>query len=525
MVSAKLHDALAKYTAGNNMILRPFPNPGVPNSHKRNETTPDGRSFEDLTAQQPSNFDPTIQYEDDQLLKLNIIGTISGGAKEDRQILLCKVDEAPRTNLGYSPIPVFGNKKQCIVAIVVDAVCYGDSARADWHLSRRTAALEHLHRSTATGFGTINPEYYGAWVLEAYDSAANLPGYKRYIGVILREHLEGESIDGLCEREQDDDGVGRLIVRSNPVLRPTTDGGVIVVDPSYQVRHEITMQLMHGVVTNEHSGVRQTMLDAPDVMVVLRRRGERLETPQAVLLGTLDTEMRYMRWDGERYYQDAHDRRRRGDKPLHPFDRFTHNDFEFLDGWYDVDWCYENRFKLDAWMLRQFGLMDEPKEQRRYLTWEELRDVDRDVTGSRNSRLIEAFAFIAKGGTRGFPDCSLPAIPSRPPPKASSVITPMFGYFRHQIMAKDLQARHYRRSALWQVLEQVITDVPPELKELGLERRAALARVVAAHNLSAANIDLNHGDLKERVLTRFHEILASRGQSESLKRKRDESDD
>ncbi|KAJ0345213.1 hypothetical protein COL154_001777 [Colletotrichum chrysophilum] len=510
MVSAKLHDALAKYTAGNNMILRPFPNPGAPNSHKRNETTPDGRSFEELTAQQPTNFDPTIQYEDDQLLKLNIVGTISGGAKEDRQILLCKVDEAPRTNLGYSPIPVFGNKKQCIVAIVVDAVCYGDSAMADWHLSRRTAALEHLHKSTATGFGTINPEYCGAWVLEVYDSAANLPGYKRYIGVILREHLEGESIRGLCEREEDDEGVGRLTVRPNPVLRAATDGGVIMVDPSYQVRHEITMQLTHGVVTNEHRGARQTMLDAPDVMVVFRRRGERLETPQAVLLATLHTEVRSTR---------------RGDKPLHPFDRFTHNDFEFLDGWYDVDWCYENRFKLDAWMLRQFGLMDEPKEQRRYLTWEELRDVERDVKGGRNSRLINAFAFIAKGGTRGFPDCSLPAIPSRPPPKASSVITPMFGYFRHQIMAKDLQARHYRRSALWQVLEQVITDVPPELKELGLERRAALARVVATHSLSAAHIDPNHGGLKERVLTRFHEILASRGQSESRKRKRDESDD
>ncbi|KAK1838420.1 hypothetical protein CCHR01_18953 [Colletotrichum chrysophilum] len=454
MVSAKLHDALAKYTA-------------------------------ELTAQQPTNFDPTIQYEDDQLLKLNIVGTISGGAKEDRQILLCKVDEAPRTNLGYSPIPVFGNKKQCIVAIVVDAVCYGDSAMADWHLSRRTAALEHLHRSTATGFGTINPEYCGAWVLEVYDSAANLPGYKRYIGVILREHLEGESIRGLCEREEDDEGVGRLTVRPNPVLRAATDGGVIMVDPSYQVRHEITMQLTHGVVTNEHRGARQTMLDAPDVMVVFRRRGERLETPQAVLLATLHTEVRSTR---------------RGDKPLHPF-------------------------KLDAWMLRQFGLMDEPKEQRRYLTWEELRDVERDVKGGRNSRLINAFAFIAKGGTRGFPDCSLPAIPSRPPPKASSVITPMFGYFRHQIMAKDLQARHYRRSALWQVLEQVITDVPPELKELGLERRAALARVVATHSLSAAHIDPNHGGLKERVLTRFHEILASRGQSESRKRKRDESDD
>ncbi|KAF4895221.1 hypothetical protein CGCFRS4_v006094 [Colletotrichum fructicola] len=492
MVSAKLHDALAKYTAGNNMILRPFPNPSAPNSHKRNETTPDGRSFEELTAQQPTNFDPTIQYEDDQLLKLNIVGTISGGAKEDRQILLCKVDEAPRTNLGYSPIPVFGNKKQCIVAIVVDAVCYGDSAMADWHLSRRTAALEHLHRSTATGFGTINPEYYGAWVLEAYDSAANLPGYKRYIGVILREHLEGESIRGLCEREEDDEGVGRLTVRPNPVLRAATDGGVIMVDPSYQVRHEITMQLMHGVVTNEHRGARQTMLDAPDVMVVFRRRGERLETPQAVLLATLHTEVRSTR---------------RGDKPLHPFDRFTHNDFEFLDGWYDVDWCYENRFKLDAWMLRQFGLMDEPKEQRRYLTWEELRDVERDEELADS---LIAVSQLFQADLHG---------------KASSVITPMFGYFRHQIMAKDLQARHYRRSALWQVLEQVITDVPPELKELGLERRAALARVVATHSLSAAHIDLNHGGLKERVLTRFHEILASRGQSESRKRKRDESDD
>ncbi|KAF4913117.1 hypothetical protein CGCF415_v003165 [Colletotrichum fructicola] len=492
MVSAKLHDALAKYTAGNNMILRPFPNPSAPNSHKRNETTPDGRSFEELTAQQPTNFDPTIQYEDDQLLKLNIVGKISGGAKEDRQILLCKVDEAPRTNLGYSPIPVFGNKKQCIVAIVVDAVCYGDSAMADWHLSRRTAALEHLHRSTATGFGTINPEYYGAWVLEAYDSAANLPGYKRYIGVILREHLEGESIRGLCEREEDDEGVGRLTVRPNPVLRAATDGGVIMVDPSYQVRHEITMQLMHGVVTNEHRGARQTMLDAPDVMVVFRRRGERLETPQAVLLATLHTEVRSTR---------------RGDKPLHPFDRFTHNDFEFLDGWYDVDWCYENRFKLDAWMLRQFGLMDEPKEQRRYLTWEELRDVERDEELADS---LIAVSQLFQADLHG---------------KASSVITPMFGYFRHQIMAKDLQARHYRRSALWQVLEQVITDVPPELKELGLERRAALARVVATHSLSAAHIDLNHGGLKERVLTRFHEILASRGQSESRKRKRDESDD
>ncbi|KAL3303017.1 hypothetical protein RB213_012551 [Colletotrichum asianum] len=531
MMTAKKRDALAKYTAGQTMILRPFPNPGPPHSMgifpKPVEPASDGRSFEDYTAQQPSNFDPDIQYEDDELLKLNIVETISGGESHDRQILLCKTDKTPRTNFGHSPIPVFGDKKQCIVAIVIDAVCYGGSAWADSHFCRRAAVLQHLYRSRTeldrTESDTINPKYYGTWVLEAYDSAENFPGSKRYVGVILREHLEGETIGGLCTREREprDDELGRLIAPSNPVLRVGTDRKVFVLDPNYQVRHEITTQLMHGIVTNEHRGVRHTMICAEDVMVVFRRHGELLQRPQAVLLGTLLTHV----WSTlEAPYQNKHDRRRRGEMPLHPFDRFTHSDLENFDGWYDVDWCNDNRFKLDAWMLRQFGLMDEAEDQRRYLTWEDLRQKESDVTGARNERLKTAFAFIATGGSRSFPDCSLPVIPYQPPPQSGNKITPMFGNFRHENMARYLKARPDRRHPNWRMFERAATDGPRELKEPDIELRAALAWLVAAVQLLSTRIDPNEKRSEGDDVTLQREFLEQM-RCKLLKRKRDESDD
>ncbi|KAF5510044.1 hypothetical protein CGCS363_v002266 [Colletotrichum siamense] len=517
MVTARKRDALAKYTAGNTMKLRPFPNPVAPHSAsmspKRDETTPDGRSFKDLTAQRPSCFNPDAHYEDDQPLKLKIIGTISGGASHDRQILLCKTDEAPRRNPRHADIPVFGNRKQCIVAIVMDAVCYGNSVIADSDLCRRAAVLQHLHHETATGLGTINPDYYGTWVLETYDNAENYPGSKRYIGVILREYLEGESIGGLCTREEDKDGVGMLIAPTNPVIRFGTDGEVLVLDTNDQVRHEITMQLMHGIVTNEHHGVEQMLKEAEDVMVVFRRYGERLEIPQAVMLGTLYSEV----------CQDSDDIQQQLGKPLHPFDRFPHNEFEMLDGWYNVDWCYENRFKLDAWMLHQFGLMDEAEKQRDYVTLEDLRDDESDVTGDRNSRLKTAFEFIAKGGTLKFPNCSLPAIPMQPPRQASSTITPMFGNFRHQNMAKYLKARQDRGRPFWRTFERVMTFCPRELKKADIELRAALAWLVATVQLLPRGTNPKDQTSEEQHDVSLFDDFLEQLKRKLLKRKRDES--
>ncbi|KAF4910800.1 hypothetical protein CGCVW01_v011557 [Colletotrichum viniferum] len=526
MVTAKKRDALAKYTVGQNMSLRPFPNPGAPHSTsifpKRGKTIPGGRSFEDLTAQQPSGFNPNAHYEDDQLLKLNIVETISGGASHDRQILRCKTDEAPRQTPRHSAIPVFGNKKQCIVAIVIDAVCYGNSVQADSHLCRRAAVLQHLHSRSKTGLGTINPDYYGTWVLEAYDSAENFPGSKRYIGVILREYLEGESIGGLCEREEDKDGLGMLIAPPNPVVRFGTDGEVLVLDANYQVRHEITKQIMHGIVTNEHRGVEQTLTDADDVMVVFRRKGQRLEKPQAVLLGTLHSHVWSTLWNGKSFHDDDDDIRQTGRKPLHPFDRFPHNEFEILDGWYDVDWCYENRFKLDAWMLTQFGLMDEAGRKRRYVTWEDLRDDEDDITGDRNDRLKTAFAFIVTGGTREFPDCNLPVIPLQHPLQAGDMIGPIFGNFRHQAMAKYLRARQDRGHPLWRGFERVATNAPHTLKEAEIELRAALAWLMASVRVLATGIDLNNKGPEENDVTLFKDFLDLFGRN-SHKRKRDDT--
>ncbi|KAK2776087.1 hypothetical protein CKAH01_12611 [Colletotrichum kahawae] len=528
MVTAKQRDALAKYTVGQNMSLRPFPNPGPPHSMgifpKPVKTASDGRPFQDYTAQQPSNFNPNEHYEDAQLLKLNIVEAISGGASHDRQILLCKTDKAPRQNPRHADIPVFGNKKQCVVAIVIDTVCYGDSVWADSEFCRRAAVLQHLHRSR-TESDTINPEYYGTWVLEAYDSAEKFPGSKRYVGVILREHLEGETIGGLCTREPADrDELGRLIAPPNPVLRVGTDDKVFVLNADHEVRHKITMQLMHGIVTNEHRGVRHTMIYPEDVMVVFRRHGNPLDEPQAVLLGTLLTHVWSTLDDGNGRYKDMLDRQRRYKKPLHPFDRFTHNDFENLDGWYDVDWCDDNRFKLDAWMLRQFGLMDEAENQRRYLTWEDLRQKESDVTGARNSRLKTAFAFIATGGTREFPLCSLPATPLQPPPQPDGMIAPKFGNFRHQEMARYLKTRHDRRHAFWRAFEKVMTDVPQELEGPEIELRAALAWLVASRKLLSETEKINASDKypEGHDVTLFKDFLGQFARK-SLKRKRDES--
>ncbi|KAH0427497.1 hypothetical protein CcaCcLH18_09665 [Colletotrichum camelliae] len=366
---------------------------------------------EDVGAEYLENFNPDIHCEDDEFAKLDIVDVISGGLEHSRQYLLCKASNTPRGNKTYAPIPAFDDKKQYVVALVQDRVCYGDgfSKDADERLFRRSAVYQRIHERTETGFGTVNPEYYGTWILETIDNAESLPGRKRYVGVILMEHLEGQTIEQLCTREwAPKEEEGDLIPPSRPILRSAADGSITMLDVTdVKVRNEIVMHIMHGMVTNTHVGAYLTTPDASNVMIVFRRGGELLRKPQAVIINNVCTRIHIWR-KGRKYGHENPD----GlvEKPLHPFDRFWTGDFESLDGWHNLGWRLEYRVKFEAWMLRQFGLMDEPEENRRYCTEEDFREnvcIDRH----RDRRLMKAFSFIGHGGTRDFHFFDLPAPP------------------------------------------------------------------------------------------------------------------
>ncbi|CAI0654963.1 unnamed protein product [Colletotrichum noveboracense] len=406
--------ALAKYAVGQQMILRPFPKPCTEIAPEPATTMYGCICCEDVGAEYLDNFTPEVRCEDDEMAKLDIVDVISGGLKHSRQYLLCKATNTPRGTNAYAPIPAFNDKKQYVVALVQDRVCYGDlfSEEAGQKLFQRSAVQQRIHERTKTGFGTINPEYYGTWILETIDDAESLPGRKRHVGVILMEHLEGQTIEQLCTREwAPKDEEGDLIPPSRPILRSAADGSITLLDVTdVKVRNEIVMHIMHGMVTNAHVGAYLTGPVASNFMIVFRRGGELLTKPQAVIINNLCTQMHIWR-NGRKYsHENLYEL---VEKPLHPFDRFwTGGDLELLDGWHDLSWRLEYRVKFEAWMLRQFGLMDESEENRRYCTEDDLQE-NTYLNRHRDRRLMKAFSFIVNGGTRDFDFSNLPA-PQKP---------------------------------------------------------------------------------------------------------------
>ncbi|KAI8265265.1 hypothetical protein K4K58_011419 [Colletotrichum sp. SAR11_239] len=406
--------ALAKYAKGQQMILRPFLNPGAPHTTGQFPDPPGtdsrGHTFEEFVPEHPTNFDVSTfkDFGDSELAVIEVVDTISGGLAHGRQMLLCKAITTPVSNEGRSPMPTFDDKHQHIVAVAEDAALYDEPFWADNHLCRKVAVLQELHKRTKTGLGTVNPDYYGTWILETDDNAQQYQGGKRYIGIILMEHLEGRTIEELCTREPAPaEELGNLIVPLNPITIPIpgADGAELILDvTSTEVRHHIVKQIMHGVVDSQHVGIRRHALDACDIMIVVRRGGEILDKPQAVLLEFLVCEVWSTLWDGEKYFNDSDDPYQKLPRPLHPFDEFTHNDFEDLDGWYDTNWRAENRVRLDAWMLKQFGLLN---ESRRYSPWNEIEARSK----YEQWRLYRALDLIENQQTRDFPMHSLPPIP------------------------------------------------------------------------------------------------------------------
>ncbi|KAK1849539.1 hypothetical protein CCHR01_07827 [Colletotrichum chrysophilum] len=339
MEHTKASAALAKYAKGQQMVLRPFLNAGAPHTtgmcHGPQGTNSRGRTFDDYVAKHPMNLNLNTfnGFDDKEMAVLEVVDTLSGGMAYGRQITLCKAIATPVSNEGRSRMPIFAEKHQYVVAVAEDAALDDDSFWADNHLCRKVARLEELHKRTKTGLGTIHPDYYGTWILETNDNAEKFPEGRRYVGIILMEHLEGRTIEELCTREPaPKEEVGDLIAPSVPTTILAADGTEHILDVTRtEVRNHIVKQIMHGTVNMLHIGIHWHV-DAADVLVVSRRRGEILDKPQAVMLELLVGNRWSARWD-ERFFDNSDDSYQRLTWPLHPFDRFTHNDFEDFDGW------------------------------------------------------------------------------------------------------------------------------------------------------------------------------------------------
>ncbi|KAF0318945.1 hypothetical protein GQ607_013904 [Colletotrichum asianum] len=407
MEHTKAPAALAKYAKGQQMVLRPFHTTGM--YHGPQGTNSRGRTFDDYVAEHPMNLDLNTfnGFDDKKMAVLEVVDTLSGGMAYGRQIILCKAIATPVSNEGRSRMPISADKHQYVVAVAGNAALDDDPFRADNHLCRKVARLHKLHKRTKTGLGTIHPDYYGTRILETNDNAEELPGGRRYVGIILMEHLEGRTIEELCTREPaPKEEVGDLIAPSIPTTILVADGTEHILDVTRtEVRNHIVKQIMHGTVIMSHMGI-YCDVDAADVLVVSRRGGEILDQPQAVMLELMVGKGWFARWEDERLFDNSNDPYQRLTRPLHPFDRFTHNDFEDFDGWYDTNWRAENRVRLDAWMLKQFGLLNEPIHLR-YSSWDEIAP----RTKFSLWRLFRALNLIANQQARDFVIHSLPPIP------------------------------------------------------------------------------------------------------------------
>lgn len=162
------------------------------------------------------DFDPTtLNNRAEEAAVIEIDEMIHGGDNHLAQILACNLVEAPKHQRSPEELTQLTNDgkpvKVQIVAEIFDpefypggtGAPYDNDEQADGNLSCADAALRHLFTKGLTGHPHFAPQYYGCWVarIQARQRSTGRVT-ERFVGVVLREHIIGHSIEALCHRDE-----------------------------------------------------------------------------------------------------------------------------------------------------------------------------------------------------------------------------------------------------------------------------------------------------------------------------------
>lgn len=370
-------DPITAYAVGTTLTLLPHMNLATPYArwYGWRGDKEEAESAKNL-EHHPSKYTPPAAENKSEQLSLQVlkaIHVIGGEFSHESLRLVCKVLKAPSTELDNGERL---REENIVVAEVFDHILYAtlvlpfavmrSTYLADSEFYQTAGVYKRLHSAgeenvKLTGPSQMTPEYHGAWVIQHFPD--NDPGKppSRYVGAVLREDVQGPSIESVCLRHERD---GLLPLRK---IRPHDDlDREIHLDK--QTRLELMKQIIHGCVVHKRYHVEHEGPEARNYVITLRRNGKILKHPQAV---QVNFEYTYL-WDltiwAKSTFPDHknHLNISKLPHPLHPIELYDWDSLNDFAGWTPWDWTCGAHMREGMSLMHQWFVQPDvfgPKQE------------------------------------------------------------------------------------------------------------------------------------------------------------------
>ncbi|KAF5489983.1 hypothetical protein CGCS363_v012627 [Colletotrichum siamense] len=363
-------DPITAYAVGTTLTLLPHMNLATPYARwygwREDKEKPESAKNVEY---HPSNYTPPAAENKSEQLSvqvLKVIHVIGGEFSHESLRLVCKVLKAPSTELDNGERL---REENIVVAEVFDHMLYAtlvlpfapvlrSTYLANSEFYQTAGVYKRLHSAgeenvKLTGPSQMAPEYHGSWVIQHLPEKNDGSITTRYVGAVLREHVEGPSIESVCYRHERD---GLFPLRK---IRPHKDLDREISLEDRDVRLDIMKQIIHGLVVHKKYHIEHEGPEAKNYVITLRRNGEILEKPQAVQVNFGYTYL----WDLTIWAKSKHQHHQthlnipKLPHPIHPIELY---DFDYLTdfaGWTPWHWTSGQWFRkgtslMHKWFLR-----------------------------------------------------------------------------------------------------------------------------------------------------------------------------
>ncbi|KAI8265288.1 hypothetical protein K4K58_011442 [Colletotrichum sp. SAR11_239] len=359
-------DPLAPYVVGTTLKLLPHNDPTPPYGGPKYGWL--GDEEEDKLAKSrinhPSNYTPPEQQMKGEKLRLKVLELTRDPAKDAPQgalLLVCQVMKIPTAKLFNGELL---RKDDLVVAEVFDELLYdtlvlpfapvlSPTQQADSGLSRTAGIYKHFYANNLTGSSQIVPQYHGTWVIQHHLKDTKSTS-TRYVGAILREYVQGPSIESVCVRHECD---GLFPLRK---IQPHVDlDREIALDR--ETRLDIMKQIIHSCVLHKKFHVEHEGPEARNYVITLRRNGKILDKPQAVQVNFTRTYL----WNLTVWAASSlENHKRHGLIPtlphsLHPIEVYDISSLSDFAGWFPWHWAHGAHKRKGMSLMHRWFLQDD----------------------------------------------------------------------------------------------------------------------------------------------------------------------
>ncbi|KAJ0335790.1 hypothetical protein COL922a_008746 [Colletotrichum nupharicola] len=339
-------DPLAPYAVGTTLKLLPHNDPTPPYGGPKYGWLGDEEEdkLAKLRINHPSNYTPPEQQMKGEKLRLKVLELTRDPAKDAPQgalLLVCQVMKIPTAKLFNGELL---RKDDLVVAEVFDELLYdtlvlpfapvlSPTQQADSGLSRTAGIYKHFYSENLTGSSHIVPQYVGA---------------------ILREYVQGPSIESVCVRNECD---SLFPLRK---IRPHVDWDQeIALDR--ETRLEIMKQIIHSCILHKKFHVEHEGPEARNYVITLRRNGKILDKPQAVQVNFTRTYL----WNLTIWAASNLEHHKRHGliptlpHPLHPIEGYDISSLSDFAGWFPWHWAHGAHKRKGMSLMHRWFLQDD----------------------------------------------------------------------------------------------------------------------------------------------------------------------